>query len=134
MTADDDRRPGGNGPATTNHQMAEFYTQGINWGDTAQAVARAVTSTDWEQVARRLIAETIRRQIPAVLDRRADAFDGARPRPGDFAGHAGVTELAARDHRLSEEARRLRRHALLLRSLLDDDLDLLAEAHRLGVS
>lgn len=46
--------------------------------------------------------------------RRADAFEAARPRNGDYLGGAGQDALDARDDRLAARARACRSHARLM--------------------
>ena len=141
MTLDMSSRPSPRTEATHPHDAAHVYTNILppvaddsELDETRRAVRVAVSSTDWVQVAHRVIAEAIRWGIPVVADRRADALDAARPRPGDFTGAASAEELRRRDLQLAEDARRLRRHALVLRALLDENLDLPTEAERLGVA
>jgi hypothetical protein len=43
--------------------------------------------------------------------RRADTFDWARPRPGDYTGQATAGDLRDRDQRLAEAAAACRAHA-----------------------
>lgn len=58
--------------------------------------------------------------------RRADAFEAARPRPGDFTGRASPADVAAQDRRLAAMALACRRHADL--APLDDAAELVADA------
>lgn len=51
---------------------------------------------------------------PAYWLRRADQFDAARPRPGEFTGHATPEELADADERCAEAARLCRFHASIV--------------------
>jgi len=53
--------------------------------------------------------------LPATWERRAEAFEAARPRPGDFHGRADPQALAAADERNAAAAEACRRHAQALR-------------------
>lgn len=46
--------------------------------------------------------------------RRAEAFEDARPKPGDYVGRATAADLAEQDRRLARDAELCRTHAELL--------------------
>lgn len=49
-------------------------------------------------------------------ERRAEAFELAAPRPGDYLGHQTPEELARRAQRAAERATACRNHAALIRA------------------
>ena len=68
-----------------------------------------------EQLQLRAIQDVLQMASAATWERRAEASEFARPRPGDFNGGATEQELALRDARLAREAEACRNHARLLR-------------------
>lgn len=63
----------------------------------------------------RVLQDCLTAALPAVWERRAAAWEDARPRPGDYNGRASVDELVDRDRRCRAIAEACRRHARLLR-------------------
>lgn len=80
---------------------------------------------------RSVLADAIQEASAIYWNRRADSFDKARPRPGDYAGQATRPDLNARRDRCTDVARACRARASV--SLLQGDdiepelLDVLAE-------
>lgn len=88
----------------------------IDFGD-VQAVSPAVSAVSMDQAAcilRRAVEDALSASTPGFWRRRAEVFEWARPRPGDFIGRAAEAELAARDARLAGMAEACRRHAELV--------------------
>ena len=67
-----------------------------------------------EAVRRRAVREAIRSALPETYLRRAELFEWARPRPGDYQGRRTPAELAEVDRRCAETAANLRGHARML--------------------
>lgn len=67
-----------------------------------------------ENIVRRLLGDAFTEASSAQWRRRAETFEWARPRPGDFNGKATAEELRARDARLASLARACRFHARLI--------------------
>ena len=63
----------------------------------------------------RVLQDCLTAALPTVWERRAAAWEDARPRRGDFLGRATRDELVDRDQRCREIAEACRRHARLLR-------------------
>lgn len=63
----------------------------------------------------RVLQECFTSALPAVWERRAEAWEAARPRPDDFNGRATRAELVDRDERCKRIAEACRRHAQILR-------------------
>lgn len=74
-----------------------------------------------EQMRRRSVAEAIIGAMPATWLRRAEAFEWARPRPGEYTGQATAEEIAARDRRCRAAAVACRRHAAALKAVVASD-------------
>lgn len=66
------------------------------------------------RLAVRVIEDAVTSAQGAYWCRRAEVFEWARPRPGDFIGRATNAELAARDARLAGMAEACRRHSELV--------------------
>lgn len=83
-----------------------------------------------ERFRRRVVQDALAEATNTYWNRRADAFDRARPRPGDFTGRATAAELAERDARLSAVAQACQHRAAvsMLQCLDDDERRLLQEA------
>ena len=64
-----------------------------------------------EHFRARVVQDALAEADAAYWLRRADAFDAARPRRGDFHGRASRQELAQRDQRLAETAAACRARA-----------------------
>ena len=64
-----------------------------------------------EPVRRRAIQNAIGEALAAAWTRRAEMFDWARPRPGDFIGLATPADLSAADERCAGVALACRNHA-----------------------
>lgn len=67
-----------------------------------------------EQLRRRAVQDAISSVHVKQLRRRADQFDAARPKPGDFTGSATAEDLAELDKRMAGAALGLRQKAALL--------------------
>lgn len=63
----------------------------------------------------RMLEDAMSAAAPFVWLRRAQDFEDARPRPGEFAGRATAAELAERDKRLAQSAEACRLKADVLR-------------------
>lgn len=64
-----------------------------------------------EHFRARVAAEALMSAHAATWERRAEALELARPRPGDFRGRATDADLAARDARLAAQAQACRNRA-----------------------
>lgn len=71
-----------------------------------------------EQIRFRGLVDSFQQCTAAWWERRAQVFEDAMPRPGDFAGRATEAELAVRSARCAEAARLCREHAQLLREAI----------------
>lgn len=71
-----------------------------------------------ESMRRRGAAEAILGAMPATWLRRAELFEWARPKPGEYTGRATAQELAARDRRCRTAAIACRRHAAALEAVV----------------
>jgi hypothetical protein len=67
-----------------------------------------------EPMRRQSVVEAIRDALPETFLRRAEAFETARPRVGDWPGRSTTAELAEADQRCAMVAANLRGHARLL--------------------
>jgi hypothetical protein len=63
----------------------------------------------------RILQEIMDDATAAYWDRRAADFEDARPRPGEWPGHATPAERATRDYDLAETARACRNRAAFIR-------------------
>lgn len=63
----------------------------------------------------RLLQEVITEAEAQFWDRRAETFEWARPRPGDYLGKSTETDRKRRDTRLREQAEACRARAAVLR-------------------
>lgn len=105
MTPGNEQRPGGGTEALKSFR-----------GDTASLPAFPEGVADeLTRFGVRLIEDAIATAAPWFWLRRADQFEDARPRPGDFVGLATDEDLAERDARLAGTAEACRQHADLLR-------------------
>lgn len=85
-----------------------------------QALSPAVSCVPLDRAAsivRRAVEDAVTAALPGYWRRRAQTFEDARPRPGDFTGRATELDLAALDLRLARAAAACRRHADLLEGL-----------------
>jgi hypothetical protein len=73
-----------------------------------------------EPMRRRSVVEAIRDALPETFLRRAEAFEAARPRVGDWPGRSTTAELAEADQRCAQVAANLRGHARLLAEVEED--------------
>lgn len=89
-----------------------------------RSVRRALEGLDLEDMLKRLIQDAVGVALPAQWQRRAEVFEHARPRPGDYFGQATEADLEALDRRNALTAAQCRLHAALLRGddLLSDEL------------
>lgn len=108
-------------PAMTIPGMSALF-------DSRQLPAVALAVLDAEHMMHRAVGDMVQAASANQWERRAEVFEWARPRPGDFNGRATPQDLAERDRRLVDTAARCRAHALVLRSIaaggdLDGSLD-----------
>ena len=100
--------------------------QGSTHADTARRHARslfegqmagrkAVGTIDWTNMLRRFLQDALTSAQADQWDARAEVFEAARVRPGDFNGSATPAELAERDARNAATAQECRNHAAVLR-------------------
>ncbi len=66
---------------------------------------------DLVQFRDRVLQDALTEATAAYWGRRAEAFQDARPRPGDFTGKATDADLAAADRRCADVARACRAKA-----------------------
>lgn len=59
----------------------------------------------------RLMRDAMNEGTALYWQRRADQLDAARPRPGDYTGHATDEQIKATDQRLAEAAEACRARA-----------------------
>lgn len=76
-----------------------------------------IPDTELNRYRVRFLEQLITDASATHWERRAAAFDAARPRPGDYHGRATQAELAERDRRCRETAAACRAHAALLRQV-----------------
>ena len=81
----------------------------------------ALEELDLSGMVRRLLQDAFTAAIPGQWERRAQVFESARPRPGDYLGAASAADLDALDRRNAVSAAQCRIHAAILRG--DDLLD-----------
>ncbi|OYO07883.1 hypothetical protein CGZ94_20660 [Enemella evansiae] len=70
-----------------------------------------------DAVALRCLADSLHQATGIWWERRAESFDWAASRPGDFTGRATAEEIAFRDARCRDAARLCREHARLLQEV-----------------
>lgn len=63
----------------------------------------------------RFLEQLLTEATATYWERRAATFDQARPKRGDYPGHAGPADLAALDARCRDTAQACRNHAQLIR-------------------
>lgn len=68
-----------------------------------------------ESIRRRAVQEALSGALAQTWERRADTFQWAAPRAGDFNGDATPDELGERSRRCEATAAACRRHAQLIR-------------------
>lgn len=78
-----------------------------------------------EHTAMRLLTDALNEATRAYWLRRAEAFEAARPHPGDFHGRATRAELSARWQRLTAIAQACRARAAVapLEDVPDPDVE-----------
>lgn len=84
--------------------------------DAARSLSPAVAAAPTELavvVTRRAVEDALHEALPIYWRRRADMFEWARPRPGDWPGRASASDIAARDHRLADAAEACRHAAVV---------------------
>jgi hypothetical protein len=90
-----------------------------------------MTAYDLDNFARRRIEDALADGMPATWLRRAEMFEWAKPRPGEYFGQATQLELRRRWRELDEIARACRSRAQLcdpdefvaeLTAVLDDEV------------
>ena len=69
------------------------------------------------------VADALLQAEPGYWRRRADEFEAARPRPGDYTGRLSPERIQAIDERLAAKAQACRNHATLLASHHDERVD-----------
>ena len=77
-------------------------------------VGRILALVDAAQLGRRFVHDALNDALACTMRRRAELFEWARPRPGEYAGQATPAELAARDRLLAAQAKACRNKAILL--------------------
>ena len=80
------------------------------------------------QILARSLQDGLAEFLPDYWLRRAEAWEAARPRPGDYRGNATPDQLRAADARCAQIAENCRNHAALLRSQftaeeIDEEVD-----------
>ena len=76
-----------------------------------------------EPIRRRVVQDALNDALACTMRRRAELFEWARPRPGEYAGQATTAELAARDRLLAAQAKACRNKAILLELHILDDFE-----------
>jgi hypothetical protein len=80
--------------------------------DNRPFLRRLLARIEWAEPARRrAVQDAITDALAETWIWRSYAFEQARPRPGDFTGHATPAELAAADERCAGVALACRNHA-----------------------
>ena len=88
---------------------------------TRSEVARILARVDLEAIPLRAAQEALNGALACTWRRKAELFEWARPRPGEYAGQATAVELAERDRLLAAQAKACRNKATLLElGILDD--------------
>jgi hypothetical protein len=84
-----------------------------------------------EPIRRRVVQDAMNDALACTWRRRAELFEWARPRPGDFNGNADATELAERDRLLAAQAKACRNKAILLELHILDEIEVIPDVvHR----
>ena len=92
---------------------------------TRSEVARILARVDLEAIPLRAAQDALSSALACTWRRKAELFEFARPRPGDFNGNATAAELAERDRLLAAQAKACRNKATLLElGILDEFEDL----------
>lgn len=100
-------RPGGDrATSRSNHDEARIHDN--------RPRRQTVYVVFAEQARLRCLQDALSEGLALTFERRAELFEWARPKPGDFLGNASAADIAARDERLRDDADRCRRHAQLL--------------------
>ncbi|GAA1543518.1 hypothetical protein [Nocardioides humi] len=76
----------------------------------------------YEHGTRRALQEALAAGLRSTWLRRAEEFERARPRPGDYVGRSTPEERAARDRRLARMAEMCRHRASLASPVEFEDL------------
>jgi hypothetical protein len=76
-----------------------------------------------EPIRRRVVQDAMNDALACTWRRRAELFEWARPRPGDFNGNATAAEMAERDRLLAAQAKACRNKAILLELHILDDFE-----------
>jgi hypothetical protein len=79
---------------------------------------------------RRVLQDAMAEATNNYWQRRADTFERARPRPGDFRGQATDADLAEADRRCAAAALACRQRATLADLQPDGEAELIADALR----
>jgi len=79
-----------------------------------------------EPIRRRVVQDAMNDALACTWRRRAELFEWARPRPGDFNGNAGAAEMAERDRLLAAQAKACRNKAILLELHILDEIEVLS--------
>jgi hypothetical protein len=93
-------------------------------------VGRILALVDAEEpIRRRVVQDALNDALACTMRRRAELFEWARPRPGEYAGQATPAELAARDRLLAAQAKACRNKAILLELHILDDFEAVPDVH-----
>jgi hypothetical protein len=91
-------------------------------------VARILARIDVaEPVRRRVVQEALSDALAYTWRRKAELYEWARARPGDFHGNATAAELAERDRLLAAQALACRNKATLLELGLLDEFEVTSD-------
>jgi hypothetical protein len=125
MTDTQQRRSGGNSEAaatdpTTNASVAPYPASLLLHAE----VGRILSRVDSDMAVRmRAVQESLNDALACTWRRKADLFEWARPRAGEFTGDATPDELAERDRKLAAQAAACRHKAELLELRILDDFE-----------
>lgn len=101
--------------------------------DSGKLDSRLHRRSDYLQhFARRVVADALNEATRAYWLRRAEQFEAAQHKPGDFVGLSSVEQIEAANAKLAEKATACRNHAQLVETfgVGDDDQHLVVDAVR----
>jgi hypothetical protein len=127
MTAQQ-RRPGGDSEAAavvslaakTETSVRPISARALVRSKVSRILARIDTA---EPIRRRVVQDAMNDALACTWRRRAELFEWARPRPGDFNGNATAAEMAERDRLLVAQAKACRNKAILLELHILDEIE-----------
>jgi len=127
MTAQQ-RRPGGDSEAAavvslaakTETSVRPISARALVRSEVSRILARIDTA---EPIRRRVVQDAMNDALACTWRRRAELFEWARPRPGDFNGNATAAEMAERDRLLVAQAKACRNKAILLELHILDEIE-----------